>query len=179
MYEGRLLCPADRESAQSSARRQAGESEEADHRARVERIRAAASTAARTLKARGHPTLTLAVVKSAVKTRSSAYGDVYSRKGWWELKQRLGQGWILFTATHDQLEGARTEATVALAEDGRLFWVETEGEVELGAKRLLGGPRETVLGVGEELDPEEKMIWDPARERALGELEAQLAKHLA
>ncbi len=43
----------------------------------------------------------------------------------------------------------------------------------------LGRPRETALRVGEELDPDERMVWGPAREVGLKELEAQLAKQLS
>ena len=101
---------------------------------------------------------------------------MYSRNTWREAKETIGYGWVLFTATHDQLEGDTTRATVALTEDGDLFWAIEEKEVELGRKRLLSGPQVTALPVHEALDLRSEEIWSPARKVALRQLEDELTR---
>lgn len=174
MHGGALLCPPHREAKVNAERQSAMDAEEAEQKAWMERINAAARGAARTLKASNRPAALLAVTEDEVKVRKSAYGDVYSRKTWRENKETVGYGWVLFTAVHDQLEGGTTRATVALTEDGDLFWTVGKEEVELGRKRLLRGPRATVLPVHEALDLRSKKTWDPARKVALDQLEGEL-----
>ncbi len=177
MHGGRLLCPAHREAKVNAERQSAKDAEESERKAWMERIKAAARRAARTLRTSNRPVALLAVTEEKVKVKKSAYGDVYSRDTWWETKETVGYGWVLFSATHDQLEGSTTKATVALTEGGDLFWVIGEKEVELGRKRLLSGPRATVLPVDEALDLNSKKTWrGPAREVALNQLEGELTK---
>jgi hypothetical protein len=176
MHGGRLLCPAHREAKLNAERQSIMDAEEAGHKAWVERVKAAARGAAQTLKTSNRPVALLAVTEEKVKVKKSAYGDVYSRNTWRESKETVGYGWVLFTATHNQLEGSTTRATVALAEDGDLFWAIGETEVELGRERLLSGPRATVLPVHEALDLHSKETWNPAREVALDQLEGELTK---
>lgn len=184
MYGGRLLCPADREAAEASSQTAARASEESAHAAWVERVKSAVPAVIGTLNHEGSEPRPLATVVN---------------KGSWELEERVGLGWILFTATHDQIEGDMTHATVVLAEDGRLFWALSEDEIELGRKRWLGGPRETVVAVTGEVGLNEKRREhqakengltlqdftaamqddDRAKERALAELEARMTKYLA
>lgn len=176
MHGGRLLCPAHREANISAERKSATDAEETRHEEWTERIEAAAHEAARNLKTSNHPVSRLAVTEEKVKVKKSAYGEVYSRNTWQEAKETVGYGWVLFTASHDQLEGSTTKATVVLTEDGDLFWAIGENEVELGRRRLLGGPRPTVLPVHEELDLHSRNTSDPARKVARNQLEGELIK---